>query len=127
MPTCDLVVDGKCVVNLKVSIQGTERDIPVLIDTGFTRSTGHGLKIPAKYANDCHSVGYARVDVADGRKVSCISAIDIHILSIDDKPLSIRRDIPTLFMDGPQVLGMMFLERCVLHIDGPNGTGSLEH
>ncbi|MHB8702275.1 MAG: hypothetical protein ACYC7D_14830 [Nitrososphaerales archaeon] len=127
MPSCNVPFTGKCAVFIKVDIHGTQKEIQVTVDTGFTLSTGYGLKLPAMYANYTIHRGIATVGVADGRSVSAYAIPDGKILEIEGDPVTTDyQTIPTLFMQGPQVLGMMFLQKCVLHIDGPKGEATLQ-
>jgi len=123
-----LPYDGKCELNIVVNIHGVEKDLSVLIDTGFTSGTGFGLKLPTEFARYAKFIGTGYVRVADGRQVATDSIPDGKIIQIEDHKFG--KDgltIPTLFMSGPVAVGVMFLQLCVLNFDGPKKTATIEH
>jgi hypothetical protein len=128
LPICSLSYDGKCELNIVVNIQGVEKNLSVLVDTGFTSGTGFGLKLPTEFARYAKFTGTGYVRVADGRQVAADSIPDAKIMQIGDHKFG--KDgvtIPTLFMSGPHAIGVMFLQLCILNFDGPNRTATINH
>lgn len=128
MPVCTLPYDGRCELNIVVNIHGVEKNLSVLVDTGFTSGTGWGLKLPTEFVRYAKFTGTGYVRVADGRQVAADSIPDAKIMQIGDHKFG--KDgitIPTLFMSGANAVGVMFLQSCVLNFDGPKKTATIEH
>lgn len=126
MPSCTLPYEGKCVLNIVVDIHGVEKELGVLVDTGFTSGTGYGLKLPSDFANYAMSIGTAYVMVADGREVPAASIPDAKIVCIDKHKLKDAISVPALFMDGPRAIGVLFLQKYNVKFDGPNRKTSID-
>ena len=124
MHSCRLTMNGRCDLNIVVDIHGTRMKVRVLIDTGFVRQTGYGLKLPASLAQYAYPTGTASIALADGEPVLAQAIPNARIVEIEGRPCDFT--MPTLFMDGPRVIGMKFLERCILNIDGPASSAKLE-
>lgn len=125
MPTSNVDCDGKCIIKIVLDIHGTKKDVDVLVDTGFTSGTGFGLKLPTNFAIHAKFTGTGRIRVADNREVICDMIPNAKIIQIENHTLDDEVTIPTLFMDGPKCIGMMFLQDCILHLDGPNKVATL--
>lgn len=128
MSVCTLPYDGRCELNIVVNIHGVEKNLNVLVDTGFTSSTGFGLKLPAEFARYAKFTGTGYVRVADGRQVAADSIPDAKIVQIGDHKFD--KDgitIPTLFMNGPRAIGVKFLQLCILNFDGPKKIATIAH
>jgi hypothetical protein len=72
------------------------------------------------------SIGYDLVRLADSRIVRCASIPDAKLVAINGNRLENPITLPALFFDGPEVIGMQFLQMCKLSVDGPNRNGTLE-
>ena len=118
--------DGKCTISIELDIHGQKYDTDVLIDTGFTTGTGYGLKLSSRASLLASSVGYDLIRLADDRIIRCATISDAKILGIGGRRLGNPITLPTLFFNGPEVIGMRFLQLCKLSIDGLNRTGKLE-
>ena len=125
MPICNLPYEGKCELNIVVDIHGTKKELSVLVDTGFTSGTGFGLKLPADFANYATYTGTGHVRVADGREVAAATIPDAKIVQIDKYQLGNAEPIPTLFMNGPRAIGVLFLQKCTVEFDGPKKKTSI--
>jgi hypothetical protein len=108
-----------------VDIHGVEKELGVLVDTGFTAGTGYGLKLPSNFANYTLATGAGYVMVADGREVAAASIPDAKIVRIDKHKLKDAISVPALFMDGPHAIGVLFLQRYNVEFDGPNRKTSI--
>ena len=107
-------------MKIVVDIHGVEKEISVLVDTGFTSETGYGLQLPSSYANYAISTGTGYVMVADGREVAAASIPDAKIVQIDTHRLKHAIPIPALFMGGPDgTVGVLILQRMSASFDGP--------
>ena len=109
--------DGKCPISIEVNIQGSNYETDVLIDTGFTISTRYGLKLASRASLLAISVGYDLVRLADSRIVRCASISDAKLVSVNGNNLHKPVILPTLFFDGPEVIGMQFLQLCKLTLE----------
>jgi len=118
LPKCTLLYDGKCVLNIVVNIQGTMKNVDVLIDTGFTSGTGFGLKLPLEYARYAKTIGTGSVRVADGRQVNTDSISDAEIIQIDKHQLRNAVTVPAIFMGSSGAIGVLFLQRRSAEFDG---------
>ena len=126
MPSCTLPYCGKCELNIVVDIHGVEKELCVLVDTGFTSDTGFGLTLPSNFVNYAMFTGTGTVTVADGREVAVASIPDAKIKKIEQYKLGNDITIPALFMDGPDgAIGVLFLQRCSLIFNGPSNTASI--
>jgi len=112
-------------LNVTVDIHGVERDLAVLVDTGFTSGTGYGLKLPSNFADYAMATGTAFIMVADGRRVEAATIPDARIVKIDGHRLGNPISVPALFMDGPRAIGVMVLQNYNIDFDGPNRRVSL--
>lgn len=120
MPTCSLKYDGRCDIDLVVDIHGTNLPIKALIDTGFVSASSFGLKLPANLAIYAKYLGTGEIRVADSRLVAADSIPDAKIVQIEKHKLAEPITIPAIFMgDSCSVIGMVFLQNCILHLDGP--------
>jgi len=120
LPSCTLPYYGKCELNIIVDVHGVEKELSVLVDTGFTSGTGYGLKLPSNFANYAMFTGTGYVRVADGREVAAATIPDAKIVQIDKHKLKDAVSVPALFMDGPRAIGVLFLQRCKVEFDGPS-------
>jgi hypothetical protein len=121
LPTSTLGYDGKCDLELVVDIHGTTVPVTARIDTGFVSDTGFGLRLPINLTGHAKYVGTGSVRVADGRLVNADSIPDAEILEIEGHKLAKPVSTPAIFMDGPcGLLGVLFLQRCMIKLDGPN-------
>lgn len=127
MPICTLPYQGKCELNIVVDIHGVEKEVSVLVDTGFTSGTGFGLKLPTEFASYANFTGTGCVQVGDGRVIAADSIPDAKIIQIGSHRLKDGVPIPTLFMSGPRVIGVMFLQLCVSKFDGPNRIATIDY
>ena len=120
MPASTLRYDGRCDLKLVVNIHGTTVPVTALIDTGFVTATGFGLRLPADLVSFAQYVGTGQVRVADGRLVDADSIPDAKIVEIEGRKLVDSIPIPAIFMNGPcGLLGVLFLQRCMIKLDGP--------
>ncbi|MCJ7423690.1 hypothetical protein MUP01_05415 [Candidatus Bathyarchaeota archaeon] len=126
MPICTLPYDGKCELNIVVDVHGTQKELSVLVDTGFTSGTGFGLKLPSDFANYAHYTGTGHVRVADGREVAAATVPDAKIIQIGKHKLGDAISVPALFMNGPRAIGVLFLQKCTVEFDGPNKKTSID-
>lgn len=126
MRLCTLPYEGHCKLRLIVDIHGTQKDAYVLIDTGFTVGTGFGLKLPTEWTRYATYLGTGDVEIADGSTISADTIPDAKIIQIEEHRLKKSIPIPTLFMAGQSVIGVMFLQRCILQLDGPNRRATIE-
>jgi len=126
LPISTLPYDGKCKMKLVVDIHGTQKEVDVLVDSGFTSGTGFGLKLPPEFARYASYTGTGHVGVADGRVVPADTIPDAKITQIEGHQLEEEIAIPTLFMGGPRVIGVLFLQQCILRLDGPNKIATIE-
>jgi len=126
LPVCTLPCDGKCEMKLIVNIHGTEKEVDVIVDTGFTTGTGFGLKLPADFAEFASYTGTGNIKLADGREVHVDSIPDAKIIQIEKHKLEEELTIPTIFMSGLQCIGMLFIQKCVLNLDGPKKVATIE-
>jgi hypothetical protein len=115
-----------CELKLVVDIHGTEKEVNVLIDSGFTSMTGFGLKLPVEFAEYADHTGTGHVRVADNRVVAAASIPDAKIIQVEEHQLRDGVTIPTLFFMGRSAIGVWFLQRCVLRLDGPEEEATLE-
>ena len=113
-------------MKITVDIHGTEKEITVLVDTGFTTGTGFGLKLPSNYTRYTKYTGTGHVNLADGSEVDIDSIPDAKIIQIEENKLEEEVTLPTLFMDGPICIGVMFLQKYILKMDGPNRLVTIE-
>lgn len=111
---------GKCSIKILVGIHGIEKELSVLVDTGFISGTGFGLKLPEDFARYAAFTGTGQVQVADGRSVNADSIPNAKILKIEDHDITEEVFLPALFLGGFGLIGMMFLQSCLLKLDGPN-------
>lgn len=118
--------DGKCKMKLIVNIHGTEKEVEVLVDTGFTAGTGFALKLPAVFARYARYTGTGHVRLADGREVASDSIPDAKIIQIEEHQLREAVTVPALFMSGPRCIGVLFFQECVLNLDGPSKVATLK-
>jgi len=119
LPVCNLVYDGKCELTVVVDIHGVEKELEVLIDTGFTTGSGYAIKLPSNYANFAMFTGTGYVKVADGRLVAAATIPDAKIVQIGKHKLKEPINLPALFMDGFCVIGVYFLQNFHVEFDGP--------
>lgn len=127
LPVSTLPYDGKCEVKIIVNIHGTEKEVGVLVDTGFVTGTGFGLKLPAEFARYANYTGTGHIRVADGREVAADSIPDAKIIQIEEHRLREEVTIPTIFMSGPRAcIGVLYLQRCILRLDGPSRIATIE-
>ncbi len=117
--------DGKCPISIEVDVQGQKYQSEVLIDTGFTAATGYGLKLSSRASLLPSSIGYDLVRLADDRIIRSAAIPDAKLLRINGNKLSRPITLPTLFFNGPEVIGMLFVQLCELSIDGPSKKGRL--
>ena len=113
-------------MKITVDIHGTEEEITVLVDTGFTTGTGFGLKLSSNYLRYTIYTGTGRVNLADGSEVAKDSIPDAKIIKIEDHRLEDEVTLPTIFMDGPNCIGVMFLQQYILKMDGPDRLATIE-
>ena len=118
--------DGKCTMSVELDIHGQKYETDVLIDTGFTTGTGYGLKLSRRASLLASSVGYDLIRLADDRIIQCATISDAKLLGIGNRKLARPITLPTLFFNGPKVIGMRFLQLCKLSIDGRKRIGTLE-
>lgn len=118
--------DGKCPISIEVDIQGQKYKTDVLIDTGFTTGTGYGLKLASKASLLAFSLGYDLVRLADDRIIRAASIPDARLIAINRQRLGRPITLPTLFFNGPEVIGMKFIQFCRLSIEGSMKRGTLE-
>jgi len=78
-----LSYDGKCEIKIIVDIHGTEKEVDVLVDTGFVAGTGFGLKLPIDFARYASYTGTGRVTLADGRQVAADSIPNAKVIQIE--------------------------------------------
>jgi len=126
LPVSTLRYDGKCEIKLIVNIHGTEIEVNALVDTGFTAGTGFGLKLPVEFARYANYTGTGYVQVADGRLVAADSIPNAKIIKVEDHALTDEVTLPAIFMGGPRAIGILFLQRCILNLDGPDRTATIE-
>ena len=113
-------------MKLIVGIHGTKVLVNVLVDTGFTSGTGFGLQLPTEFVRYANYTGTGHVRIADGSVVAAASIPDAEIVQIEQHQLSHAVNIPAIFMNGPcGVIGVLFLQRCIIHFDGPNKQTSI--
>lgn len=127
MPTCTLQYDGKCELNIVVDIHGVEKDLSVIVDTGFVSATGFGLKLPSQFVTYAHFTGTGFVRVADGRQIAAASIPDAKIVQVGGTRLRRSITIPAVFMSDHGLIGVMFLQQCVSKFDGPQKTATIDH
>lgn len=127
MPICTLRYDGKCELDIIVDIHGVEKNLSVIVDTGFVSATGFGLKLPAQFAIYANYTGTGFVRVADGRQVAAASIPDAKIVQVGSTRLKNGITIPALFMSDHGTIGVMFLQLCVSNFDGPNRTATIDY
>lgn len=108
-----------CKIRLQVDIHGTLKDIDALVDTGFTRDTGFGLKLPIEYSDLANVRGTGNITLADDRIVPARSIPNTLILKIEGQPVQQVITIPTIFMGTTSSIGVMFLKHCIAVFDGP--------
>jgi predicted aspartyl protease len=126
LPICTLPYYGKYELNIVVDIHGVEKELCVLVDTGFTSDTGFGLALPSSFANYAMFTGTGNVTVADGREVAVASIPDAKIKKIEQHKLGNSITVPALFMNGPDgTIGVLFLQKCSLIFDGPSSKASI--
>jgi predicted aspartyl protease len=118
--------NGKIKLHIVVDIHGTQKDLDVLVDTGFTSGTGFGLKLPVNYAIHAKVTGTGTVNLANNDTVKCDTIPNAKIVQIENHVLDDEVTLPALFMEGPQYIGMMFLQGCHLNIDGPKKEAFLD-
>ena len=118
--------DGKCEMKLVIDIHGTKTDVDVLVDTGFTAGTGFGLKLPMDFARYTSYTGTGNVRLADGSEVAADSIPNAKIIQIEEHQLEDEVTVPALFMSGPVCVGILFLQKCVLNLDGSNKLTTVE-
>jgi hypothetical protein len=115
-------------LNIVVDIHGTQKQVDVLVDTGFTSGTGFGLKLPAEFANYARAKGTTYIMVADGRSVPADTIPDAKLVQMGDHKFDKGGVvIPTVFMNGPRAIGVKFLQSYVLNFDGPKKTATIDH
>jgi len=110
-----------------VDIHGVEKNLSVLVDTGFVSATGFGLKLPAQFAAYANFTGTGVVRLADGRPVSTASIPDAKIVQVGNTRLRNGITIPALFMSDHGSIGVMVLQLCVSSFDGPRRTATIDH
>ena len=121
-----LSYDGICCMRATIDIHGTQLDINVMLDTGFTSFTGFGLKLPTAYSRYAHYTGTGHVRVADNREVTADSIPDAKIIKIEDHQLAQAINLPTIFLDGPEAIGVFFLQKCIFNLNGPSKIALLQ-
>ena len=129
MPACILPYEGMCELKLVVDIHGTEKEVNVLVDSGFTSMTGFGLKLPVEFVRYTQFTGTGTVRVADGRPVNAASIPDAKIVQVGEHRLTDGVRIPALFMRGgvtEGAIGVLFLQQCIVRLDGPEGEATIE-
>jgi len=113
-------------MTLDVDIHGTVRNVTVLVDTGFVSGTDFGLKLPASYANYARVTGTGSVSLADGTPRDAESIPDAKIIKIGEHTLEEEVMVPTIFMDGPRAIGVLFLQQFKIIFDGPVREATIE-
>ena len=116
---------GKCVIKIVVGIHGTNKELSALVDTGFTSGTGFGLVLPTDFARFATFTGTGHVQVGDGRNIPAETIPNAKILKIEDNDISGDVFLPAIFLEGNSCVGMMFLQSCLLKLDGPNSVGTM--
>lgn len=96
----------------------------MILDTGFSSTTGLGLKIPSVHSRYAYYRLTTKIRIANGNEVATEYIPDGVIVEINGHTTNFP--LPTIFMDGPKVVGCMFLQQCKLTLDGPGNTGELE-
>lgn len=118
--------DGKCEIKLIIDIHGTKKEVDVLIDTGFTTGTGFGLKLPTDFARHAKYTGTGHIKMADGREVAGDSIPNAKIIQIEEHQLKDDITVPTIFMSGLRCIGMIFLQKCILNLNGPSKVATVK-
>ena len=118
--------DGKCEIKLIVDIHGTKKEVDVLVDTGFTTGAGFGLKLPIDFARHARFIGTGHIRLADGSEVAADSIPNAKIIQIEKHQLKDEVTLPAIFMSGPRYIGMLFLQECVLNLDGPSKVATIK-
>lgn len=124
MPKTKLVFSGHTTIDVVIDIHGHPIRERVLLDTGFSSSSGLGLKIPSDYAQNAFYLVTTTVRLANGQVVAVRYIPDGAIIEINGQRTNFP--LPTMFMDGPKVVGCMLLQMCKLRLDGPKNEGELE-
>ena len=64
--------------------------------------------------------------MADGQPHTIQYIPQAIIIHVEDHKLQKTIPIPTLFMTGAPIIGMLFLQLCRMNLDGPNGKAIIE-
>jgi hypothetical protein len=123
LPIVPLTFQGYSAIEIELDVHGTRIHRLLLVDTGFTATTGCAIKIPTQFAAFTQYRYTCRIRVADGREVAAHYIPDGIITEISGRKTAMM--FPTLFMDGPEAIGAIFLQQCRLELDGPRGVGAL--
>ena len=121
MPEVDLLYDGHSLVTMKVDIHGNEVTHTFLVDTGFIAQTGYGLKLPLQLLTLAKVRGTGTVTTGDDREVTGSIIPDVKVLEVEGNKLPSPIFIPTILIGtASYVVGVIFLQKCICHFDGPS-------
>lgn len=127
MHTSTLDYSGKCNIRLVVNIHGTSREVSnTLVDTGFIINTGYGLKLPIEFRTFAKFILTGHINLANGQPHPMQYIPQAIITHVEGQRLQRAIPIPTIFMTGAPVIGMLFLQLCIIHLDGPDRKAMIE-
>jgi hypothetical protein len=66
------------------------------------------------------------IRLANGMIVRALVTEKAELIEIEGRKLSGRIRLPAMFVDGPEVIGVTFLQLCRLVLDGPKKDAMLE-
>jgi hypothetical protein len=124
LPRIPLSFNGATLIPIVVDTHGTPIPLDVMLDTGFATGSGYGLKLNTMHEQATYYTITGTVRLANGLLVPTDYILDGTVVEIDRHPTQIT--LPTMFMDGGNLAGCMFLQHCRLELDGPGCQGSLE-
>ena len=115
-----LPYDGQCEVSLTVKIHSTEKEVHnVIIDTGLLTSSTYGLKVPFTLLDTANFTLTGTVALADGKPMNIKYIPAATITSLQGIELKKKVSVPTIFLGKRPLIGMMFLQTCLMNLDGP--------
>lgn len=121
-----LMYDKLAPLKITVSANGIEEELYTIIDTGYTAEGNHGLTLPPEFLKKFKPTETISINTAGEEGRECPFIPDLRITKIRDYQLCKEVTIPAIITGKISLLGVMFLQNCILHLDGEQKNGYLE-
>jgi hypothetical protein len=103
-------------------MNGREIRVNACVDTGFTGSSE--VRIPSVWLRLAEGkIFNFPTEDSNGERGWALGTLEGKLIAING--VEVSEEIVTVFGDGDPLLGLAFLQRCILHIDGPMSRATL--